>query len=155
MLIFLGEKLVGANFYAVCNYGFNHAHTTKAKAHLLLFSLIFMKGRHNMSTYLGQHFMWMWHRDVLMLWMVIQILERFHSFLRIGYSPESSTENSSTYKKLSALAGKWHLSRSHCVFSVVYSCVHIVYSVLCIVYCSGKEVEAVPPHPALVAGSTL
>ena len=37
----------------------------------------------------------------------------------------------------------------------MYSCVHIVYSVLCIVYCSGKEVEAVPPHPALVAGSTL
>ena len=104
----------------------------KAKAHLHLSSLIFQKGRHNMSTYLGQHFMWMWHRDVLMLWMVIQILERFHSFPPIGNSAESSTENIITYKKLSALAGKWHLSRSHCVFSVVYSCVHIVYSVLCI-----------------------
>ena len=35
---------------------------------------------------------------------------------------------------------------SHCVFCVVYCT---------IVHCSGKEVEAVPPHPALVAGSTL
>ena len=45
--------------------------------------------------------------------------------------------------------------RENDTYHIVYSCVQIVYSVLCIVYCSGKEVAAVPPHLALVAGSTL
>ena len=81
--------------------------------------------------------------------MVFQILERFHSFPPIGCSTESCV-----LKTVAHIISCRH-GRENDTYHIVYSCVQIVYSVLCIVYCSGKEVAAVPPHLALVAGSTL